>query len=259
MDPVESGDWWVSFYDEMYADLLLAGSEDEASDAVRFLTSVLGLSRGARVLDQGCGVGWLALPLAASGMRPLGVDVSAGYVGRAGAEARARGLDVELLVADAGSFVAPEPMDAVVNWRTSFGYCEDDSRNARILRCAFDSLAPGGRFALDYPNVARVLRDFQPRIEQRFATDAGEFRLVRESAADLVRGMLDQRWTWTLPGGRVVERHGSTRLYLPREITALLEAVGFRDVAFHGGVRGESFDGNSPRCIAIAERPKAGA
>lgn len=254
MESALPGDWWVSFYDGMYADLLLAGDEEQAGETADFLAPALGLSRGDSVLDQGCGVGWLSLPLAARGFRALGVDVSASYVERATGAARARGLDAGFEVGDVERFVAPRAMDAVVNWRTSFGYCEDDSRNGRVLRRGFESLRPGGRFALDYPNVARVLREFEARIVRRFPTDAGDIGLVRESTTDLARGMLDQRWTWTLPDGRVLERHGSTRLYLPRDLRELLEEAGFADIAFHGGVRGEVLDRNAPRCVVIATR-----
>lgn len=254
MEPA-SGDWWVSFYDETYADLQLSGEEGAASEAAEFLVSSLGLAPGASVLDQGCGVGWLSLPLAARGLRVVGVDVSTGYVARATEAARTRGLDADFQVGDAGELVAPRPMDAVVNWRTSFGYCEDDARNGRLLRRGFESLRPGGRFALDYPNVPRVLREFQDRIVRRFPTEAGEIVLLRESKADFARGMLDQRWTWTLPDGSVRLTHGSTRLYLPRELGALLEGAGFRNLSFHGGVSREPLDGGSPRCVIIATRP----
>lgn len=57
-------------------------------------------------------------------------------------------------------------------------------------------------------------------------------------------------------GGRVV-RHSALRLYLPHDLAAMLELSGFDEIAFHGGVRGETLSPDSPRCIAVARRPDA--
>ena len=35
METALPGDWWVSFYDGMYADLLLAGAEEQAGEQRR--------------------------------------------------------------------------------------------------------------------------------------------------------------------------------------------------------------------------------
>lgn len=53
------------------------------------------------LLDAGCGTGDNALHLAARGLRPLGIDVAETAVSIARAQAAARGLEAEFLVADA--------------------------------------------------------------------------------------------------------------------------------------------------------------
>ena len=57
-----------------------AGKEDVVRQVVELL---LGLSAGARVLDFGCGTGWTAAILTASGARYLGVDPSAEGIAQA--------------------------------------------------------------------------------------------------------------------------------------------------------------------------------
>src|SRR5207245_5435086 len=118
----------------------------------------------------------------------VGVDQCAPYIARARREAAATGLTVELAVRDAFEFVPRPPCAAAFNWWTSFGYLPDDRQNARMLARAFDALAPGGRFALDFFNLPGVLRDFQPQMVTRRATPACEIVLLRESAIDAAAG-----------------------------------------------------------------------
>ena len=251
-------DWWSSLYDDLLVDLLLARDEDdeEVRATIDFLTSKLRLQSGSRVLDQCCGIGSLSLPLARAGVVVLGVDQAARYVERAAREAKERQLPAAFVAADAFTFVAPTPVDAAFNWWTSFGYTPDDERNASMLRRAFESLAPGGRFALDYLNVPGILRGFQRHVVTRKQTARGEVVLWRDSTIDLASGSMKKRWTYFVPGAERVEHESTVKLYLPDAIARMLERVGFVDVELFGDVRGGALGLDSPRCIALARRPQ---
>jgi SAM-dependent methyltransferase len=247
--------WWQSLYDDIVAELFLVRKDQEELDAtVAFLRERLRLGPGALAFDQGCGIGSLALPLARAGVGIVGVDQAAAYVERARAAADAEGLPCSFHAADAITFVPSRPCDGAFNWATSFGNA-DDVRNQQMLRCALRTLKPGGRFALDYQHVPRVLRDFQQCLVRRHVDERGETVLLRESEADLAAGALCQRWTFLFPDGRRVVRHSAVRLYLPHALADMLRACGFVDLEFHGGVRGEPLTLDSPRCILVARRP----
>lgn len=247
-------DWWTSFYDEHFAELVLRDLHAEAQEAeLRFLRERLRLGPGAVVLDQGCGIGRLSLPLARAGVRVIGVDITAPYIDQA--RAQAQGLPCSFHVGDAGRFVPEEPCAAAFNWATSFGHAAEDARNGELLRRAFDALVPGGRMALDYPNVPRVLREFQPCLLQRHRGPGGETLILRESELDLAQGLLQQRWTYVSPQGQRRERQGSTRLYLPDQLCALFRGAGFVDLELYGGVAGEALSLASPRCVVLGRRP----
>jgi SAM-dependent methyltransferase len=249
-------DWWQTLYDDTVAALLLVRRDPaETTATVRFLIERLGLRQGATAFDQCCGIGSLALPLAECGVRVFGVDQSKEYVRRATDESDRRRLPCRFTAADALAFTAPEPCDAAFNWNTSFGNHPDDAGNRDMLRRAFESLKPGGRFALDYQHVPRVLRHFQHCLTHRLPTPTGDLIVLRESTVDLSAGALRQRWTFLMTDGRREERHSLVRLYLPHELAGLLAAAGFADVEFAGGVRGEPLTLDSPRCIALARRP----
>lgn len=253
MNPL--GDWWRSLYDDLVADVLLADRPPAERDAaVAFLVRELRLRPGDVVFDQCCGTGELAHRLARAGHRVVGVEQSARYVELA--RERSPG-GCEFHAADAIDFVPPVPCDAGFDWDTGFGNA-DDGRNLAMLRSAFAALRPGGRFALDYQHVPRVLRDFRPCLVRRKETAQGEVVLLRESRADLAAGELAQTWTFFLPDGRRVVRHSGVRLYLPHVLGQMMGAAGFVGLSYHGGTGGEALGLDSPRCVVVGTRPEGG-
>jgi 2-polyprenyl-3-methyl-5-hydroxy-6-metoxy-1,4-benzoquinol methylase len=247
--------WWEALYDDLLADVLLERDDAATQATLAFLQEHLRLEAGMRIFDQCCGIGSLSLPLAARGLSVVGVDQAAAYVERGNDAARTQGLDVHLVAADARAWRAPEPCHAAFNWWTSFGYAADDEDNRRMLERAFESLRPGGRFALDTMNLPGVLRGFQPAVVTRRHTPRGEVTLVRETLLDLSEGMMKKTWTYLLPGDRRVEHRSAVRLYLPHTLACMLRDVGFEDIELLGSVRGEPLALESPRCIAVARRP----
>jgi SAM-dependent methyltransferase len=247
--------WWESLYDDWLAEQLLERAPGEVDATIDFLTARLRIAPGQRVFDQCCGVGSVALPLAARGVRVVGVDQARGYVERASRAARDQGVDAEFFAGDARSFRPEGRVDAAFNWWTSFGYFEDDDENRELLARAFDALAPGGAFALDTMNVPGVLRAFQRDVVLRRRTARGDVTLLRESAVDLARGRMLKRWSYFVEGRLATERTSSVRLFMPDAIVSLLRQVGFADVELLGGIGGEPIGLDSPRLVAIARRP----
>ena len=251
---MSESNWWSELYDDLFADVLLEGTSDAEIDAtVRFLAEQLALTRGDRVFDQCSGVGRLSIPLARWGADVIGVEQSPRYVDRARERARAAGVEPTFTVGDAFEHVPERPCAAAINWWTSFGYLPDDDANARMLRRAYEALAPGGRFAIDMPNVPGLLAAFRPHE----ITRRGETLMLRESWLDLTRGLLHKRWTFVGPGGRRVERPSTIRLYTPDRLVSLLEDAGFTGARLFGGIDGGPITLDSPRCIVVARRPEA--
>jgi SAM-dependent methyltransferase len=248
--------WWQELYDDVLADVLLErADESEVKSTVDFLVKELGLRPKDCVFDQCCGIGSLSLPLAECGLSVSGVDQAAAYVERARHRARARDLDCRFVAGDAFEHMPAERCRGAFNWWTSFGYAETDGENARMLARAFESLEPGGRFALDTMNLPGVLRGFEERVVTRRQTPHGEVTLTRQSALDFSRGRLTKLWIFELPNGQRIERASSVRLYMPHTLRELFEAVGFRCCRFFGSVKGEALALDSPRCILVGEKP----
>ena len=249
------GEGWVeALYDDLLADVLLR--RDEVGRELDFLHQALDLRPGMAVLDQGCGVGSLALPLAQRGLDVVGIDQAEGYVAEAQAAAARLGLPARFEVADARAFVPSTPVDAAFSWWTSWGHA-DDAGNLAMLQRVAEALQPGGRFALDTMNVCGVLRAFAPDVLTTRAVPrlGGEVELHRLSRVDLTSGELLKTWVYRLPDGRQVRRPSAMRLYPPWQVSGMLQAAGFAEVRLLGSMDGEPLALDSPRLIAVARRP----
>lgn len=241
--------WWPELYDDLLADVLLEDTSDIA-ETLRFLALHLRLSPGARVFDQCSGTGRLAIPLARWGANVVGVEQAARYVERARAAARAANVAATFEVGDAFEYVPDAPCAAAINWWTSFGYLPDDDANVRMLRRAFEALAPGGRFAIDYPNIANLYVAFRPHE----ITRRRGITMLRESRLDLAAGVLHKHWTFITDQQRL-ERTSTLKLYTPDRLGALLAQAGFVDLQFFGGLDSAPLSLDRPRCIVVGARP----
>lgn len=259
--------WWPRFFDDAYAAYGLASREPAfIEQTVHFLQSTLELSAGQTVFDQCCGIGRLSIPLARgggagggggdSGLRVIGVDQSASYIAEAQREADRQRLPCRFFTGDAFEFVAPEPCDAAINWFTSFGYCEDDAVNGRMLQRAFESLKTGGRFALEYMNLPRVFAEFRQWYIDRPTNPAlNGLVVMHETRPDFDTGMLESDWTFLQADGRRDVRRVSTRMLLPNDIARMFRRHGFEDIRLFGAVNGEPLTRMSKRCIVVGRKP----
>lgn len=249
--------WWDDFFDDEYAAYGLSDFENPIiPPTVDFLMDVLELAEGRLAFDQCCGLGRISIPLAARGVRVIGLDLADSYVEVARHRAAELNLPAAFHQGDAHEFIAPEPCDAAINWFTSFGYDEDDEQNIAVLQRAFDSLKSGGRFALDYHSTPKIFADFRATHVDRPRAEGREGLIIlHENEADFVRGMIHGVWTAIYADGRRLVRHVETRMYLPHEILAMLKRCGFIEPALFGSVEKTPFDRASPRCIVTARRP----
>ena len=243
-------DWWLTFYDDTFAEFIFEQNPQTEND-VEKLINLLDLKEGDRILDQCCGIGRLSVPLANKGFDVIGIDVITSYIERA----QSLKSNAQFLVKDALKYIATPKCNAAFNWHTSFGYCLEDERNKAMLQCAFNSLKGGGKFVLDYPNMAKVIREFKPYMKQFVKTDSNSCTIERTSELDLSNGALKQEWVFSFENKSPIKRSGITRLYLPYQIEAMLTNVGFTNTRLFGDANKTELELDSDRCIALAQRP----
>lgn len=242
--------WYTDFFTELPNTFWRAAVPPEATEAeVDFVMDECGLRPGSRVLDVACGSGRHALELAGRGCQVTGVDVSAEAIGHAGATAARDGLTLDLVVGDMRTL--PEVrVDAAICMGNAFGYLEHEGTQ-RFLADLAARVVPGGRLVIDYGFVAESLLPNLAVEEPPMTIGGVEATSVNEY--DAARG----RWITNFTFRRGAEVHHGTsvqHVYTAAEVSRLVTAAGFGDVALYGDPDRTPFTLGSPRLLLTARR-----
>lgn len=249
----------LDFYDQHFAYLMRQQTEAYLDQVQTFICREAQLVDGAKVLDQGCGIGRLAHKLASKGFAVTGIDQNRDYI----AEARlSNGHQPtapapQFLVGDARQHPEAENYDLVVSWHTSFGHFSEDQDNLELLKTAYRNLKSDGYMILDYANFQHTKKFFKPCFKQTYPTQEGPLEVWRYSefeGASENSEVLKQTWEFRYPDGQVFQRQGSIRAYTPEKLKAFLESTGFCFEQSYADLAGHPFDLNSPRWIGRARK-----
>jgi len=242
--------WHDAFFGGLYG-RVLGGQFDESTsrEQARLVKRLLGVRRGARVLDIPCGQGRVTVPLAEMGLDMTGLDRTAAYVRKARLAAKAAGVTARFVCGDMRTVSFDGEFDAAFNWFSSWGYFSD-AENAAVLERVRAALRPGGRFLIDVINRSCLLANLRPRFQHRFG--GVEVAIRNRWRPDIGRMVSD----WTFRRGRTVERHHMTlRLVNGTEMRQALRRAGFRDIVLSGWPPLGRLTRHSRRLVAVARRP----
>jgi len=236
----DEAEWWERFFESPDSiQLSYFPSTPETQRELEGIRRLLQPGASDRVLDACCGMGRHAVPLAATGCHIVGVDRSAMMVGMATEAARQAGAMCHFVRADAGWLpFAGEQFTKALNLFNSFGYCETDTGNVRVLAEAARCLQPGGEFLLETRNKLQQLVAVP---YGRYERLAGGRRVRLHCYYDAARRRLNSEWT-DADDEDVLHHFASIRLYDLDEITGMLTGVGLRVVGVYGDYDGAAFE-----------------
>ena len=242
----------------IFLDALQTGKSQKSSqNEAEYVEKLLGFfdesHAGARLLDVPCGNGRIALELAAKGYRVTGLDLSRSLLESARQAAAERGLAerTEWLEGDMRELPGPDLFDGAYCFWESFGYF-DDAGNQAFLNAAARALRPGARFVLD----THVVETLLPRIHVRDWTPLRDLIVLEERGYDVHTGIVTRHWVF-IENGKIEERQLETRLYLYKELTAMLAAAGFDDIQGYDFMTAKPFDLGASRLVITAQRAAA--
>ena len=241
---------WDDFFSEFYLRAFReaernARAEEEALAAAR----LSGCPPGGDLLDVPCGFGRHALPLAARGLRVIGVDRAQPLLDEAKRRA-GQGRWPKLVRADYRELpFADESFDAALNLFSSLGYLGDEE-DTRALAEIGRVLRPGG---------AARHRDHAPRpagapLPEHDWHLLGEGRLLLEQRTfDPAPGLAQTTQTLIDARRRARSRTFSIRVYTATELLGMLDRAGFAETRCHGDLEGGPF-ATDTRLVVAATR-----
>nr|VFK35476.1 MAG: Methyltransferase domain-containing protein [Candidatus Kentron sp. MB]VFK77288.1 MAG: Methyltransferase domain-containing protein [Candidatus Kentron sp. MB] len=125
---------------------------------VEFIVKNCGLTKGARVLDVGCGLGRHAMELARKNLNVVGIDYVLGFIQKAEREAQKENLQtVEFIVGDAREGISSDTewesnYDAVICLYDVIGSFIDDTENKKILETIAKSMKQNAKAVITVMN-----------------------------------------------------------------------------------------------------------
>ncbi|MGH2645856.1 MAG: class I SAM-dependent methyltransferase, partial [Chitinophagaceae bacterium] len=125
--------WNAELYDDKHAFVFKYGES---------VLELLDVKPGERILDLGCGTGYLTKEIKQHGAEVVGMDASADMISRAAKEHP----DVDFLLGDATDFLFTEPFDAVFSNATLHWVHKADE----AVKCVYNCLKRGGRFVAEF-------------------------------------------------------------------------------------------------------------
>lgn len=239
--------FWRETYPFMFPDERFSKSPEQ-------LKSILKLTRprGKAVLDLCCGPGRFSVLLAKKGYAVTGVDKTRFLLDKARARAKKLKARVEWVFQDMRDFVRPGAFDLALSLFTSFGYFDDKSEDAGVLKNIFASLKPGGAFIIDVMGKERLARVLLATASQPHPD--GSLLIQRHEIFD----------DWTrIRNEWIVIRSGRSRhfkfyhtVYSGQELRSLLEQAGFEKIRLYGNLKGDTYGPEATRLIAVARKPR---
>ena len=248
--------------------------EHEGDDEdIRFYLGLLSRWQPRRVMELAAGSGRVTIPLAraaaAAGIRIAGLERDGPMLKelmrkRAGLEEEARRC-LTIMTGDMRAWRTEQPFDLVIAPCASLSHVLTLDVQMAAWRCAWDSLADGGRFVVDLtmPNLAAYVDSMQTpqRTFVELDIDARDSatgtRLLRykttrylphEQRAE-IRFLYDK-----FPDGSQADRYVSDfdcHVYYPREVELLFRLTGFSVEAWFGDYAMRRLRTSSPQLIGV--------
>ncbi|MBD3335144.1 MAG: methyltransferase domain-containing protein [Candidatus Eisenbacteria bacterium] len=218
---------WEKFFDAhapIYMDNVFTKNTIREVD---FLLDVLALQPGDSILDVGCGTGRHAIELAKRGYEVTGLDLSEEMLKQAEAGARAAGVELNLIHADAARFSPAKAYDAVICLcEGSFG----------LLGRADDPI--------DQPLaiLCNISRSLKPQASVLMTVLNGAHMIRKSTNDDVAKGRFDPlrmvESTTLSPREDLPAIAVRERAFVPTELALLCRLAGLTVIDMWGGTAG---------------------
>jgi len=224
-----------------------ANAEEETRRIIKLLEK-LGVERGSKILDLGCGNGRIAVHLAKHGYRVVGVDYSKVFIEDAKKKAEEHGVsdNIEFIIGDArriDELFNENIFDAtIMYWTTIIGYYLDPEVDRMILEKIWHVTRKGG-YLLILNHASQELISCRTGYcgQASYYLDIdGELAMIEKPVYDPIRSVVKTTWVFYRKKGKnleyIDEASFELRLYTLHEIIELAEKAGWTYVEAYGSL-----------------------
>jgi ubiquinone/menaquinone biosynthesis C-methylase UbiE len=220
--------------------------------------SALALRRGGAVLDLGCGTGIVTVPLAATGLEVVGVDISEAML----ETARAKAADEDnptFILQDALEFSTPQRFGLALMTGNAFQCFLTDGDIRALLAVVFRHLEPGGVFIFDtrLPEGYDFTLDDDFKLWSEYEDAAGNpVRLLAKQAAfDAERGVLRYEMQDVFADGTIKPSRETLKFTPLATLLELARAAGFEVVGQYGNWKLEPLQVGAAGVVLELKKP----
>jgi SAM-dependent methyltransferase len=228
---------------------------------------------GQPVLDLGCGVGRLLLPLFRAGVDIDGCDISGDMLRHCRETATAQGLEPRLYEQPMHALDLPRTYRTIYSC-ASFNLAGSSENGLATLKRCFSHLQDGGALLFDIdaeytwdegwekwiPAKRQALPEPWPQEGRRRAAPDGTEYVERQRMLSvdpleqkMVRQVRIEKWA----AGKLLDSEEHTQhrtLYLPSEARLMLQVAGFREITLRDGYTDEPATPDSDELVFVARK-----
>lgn len=242
----ENENFWQDYAPVMFNQVRWA----EAPGVAKAVVNLAGLKKGNSILDAGCGPGRISVELALLGLDVTGVDIIQSELDAASESAQDEGVELNLIKADLRTFKSPEKYDCAVNLYTSFGYCDTEEEDLKILKNVYECVRDGGYFILELTSRETAIINFTKGEE----FDCSGIKVKTEFQIAGAWEGLRSNWKLFLPDGKVIEHEFVQRLYSAAELRKQLLEIGYKSVEVYGGYEKQLYDESAATMLLLCKK-----
>lgn len=239
-------EWFESWFDTPYYHMLYSNRDyTEAESFITKLTADLQLPPDSRIIDLACGKGRHSVFLNQSGYNVLGLDLSRQSIEF---DRQFENQTLKFNVHDMRNPIEADPVDAVFNLFTSFGYFDHADDDKKVFQSVYNVLKPGGFFVLDYLNEEYVRKNIVP---ESFIERGGiEFKICKK-----IEGRHIVKDIYFEADGKSHHFFEKVKLHTLETINSYASDCGFERMKIWGDYQLNEFKKEtSPRCINLFKK-----
>jgi len=239
-------EWFESWFDTPYYHLLYNNRDyTEAENFITKLTEVLELPKSSKIIDLACGKGRHSVFLNTLGYHVLGLDLSNQSIEY---DKQFENETLVFKVHDMRNPIESEPVDAVFNLFTSFGYFDHEKDDKNVFESVYEVLKTDGYFVLDYLNEKYVRKTIVP--ESTICREGIDFNISKKIEGRHI--IKDIRFE---AEGKPYHFFEKVKLHTLETIQNYAKECGFERIKIWGDYQLNDFKKeNSPRCINLFKK-----